>query len=308
MALAVAGIGPGDEVIVPAISFVATATAVARVGAIPVFVDIEGDTFNIDPARAAEAVTPQSAALCAVHFGGPMADMEALRALSIREEVPLVEDAAHAQGSEWKGRRAGGFGGWGSFSFQNGKVLTAGEGGAVVTDSDELAEALRGFANQGRRKGEGFFHHYTIGSNLRMTAWQAAVLTGQLEKLDAQIAARRRNDALLRELTADVPGLRWQKVLEPARVHSHYLMLGRTPDRDALCERLKQAGVPCTPFYPHALYGNPVFVDGYPCVAHACPVAEACVRDAFWLPHRVLMASEETIREIARVIREALAG
>ncbi len=125
MALEVMGIGAGDEVIVPAISFLSTATAVSRVGATPVFVDIEPYSFNMDPDRAAAAITSRTKALMAVHFGGPMANMDRLCALS----VPVIEDAAHSQGAEWNGRRAGSFGLVGSFSFQNGKVMTSGEGG-----------------------------------------------------------------------------------------------------------------------------------------------------------------------------------
>lgn len=299
--LEASGIGPGDEVIVPAISFVSTATSVNRVGATPVFVDIEPYTFNMDPARAAEAITPRTKAVIAVHFGGPLADMDRLSALCDQHNLMLIEDAAHAHGSEWRGRRAGSIGRWASFSFQNGKVLTAGEGGALTTNDDALAAEFRSLANQGRRTdGGGNFHHYRLASNLRLTGLQAAVLIGQLERLPEQIAIRKRHESLFRELTAKVEGLRLQEVPSQVTANSNYLLLGRSSQRQSLCARLAANEVPHTPFYPHPLYANPMYQSGkVPMRAHPCPNAEACIQDAFWLPHRVLHADSRTIREIA---------
>lgn len=309
-ALAVLGIGPGDEVIVPAISFISTATAVSRTGALPVFVDIEPETFNMDPERAAEAVTPRTKAILPVHFGGPLADMDRLGALAAEHGIPILEDAAHAHGSEWNGRRAGSIGVAGSFSFQNSKIMTAGEGGMLTSNDVGFAERARSFCNQGRRAGEGFFYHYTLATNCRITALQAAVLLAQLERLPEQICLREHNERLLRSELADIPGLRLQQAHRQVNVHSHYLLLGRIDERefgmtrDEFYRAITAEGVPCTPFYPHPLYGNPLYRDGG-CRAMPCPVAEACVRDAFWFPHRVLMGDEETTREIAAAIRRA---
>jgi dTDP-4-amino-4,6-dideoxygalactose transaminase len=308
MAMAAAGIGPGDEVIVPAISFVSTATAVSRAGAIPVFVDIEPHTFNMDPERAEAAVTPRTKAILPVHFGGPLADMDRIMDLASRRGLLVIEDAAHAHGSEWNGRRAGSFGISSVFSFQNSKVMTAGEGGILLTNDDGTADRARSFANQGRAAGQGWFHHYTLGSNYRITALQAAVLLAQFERLPAQIEVRRRSEEILRAELADLDGLTLQRTPAQVNAHSHYLLLGRIDaarfgiSRDAFHKALTGQGIPCTPFYPHPLYGNPMYLEGG-CRVEPCPVAEACVRDAFWLPHRVLMADEGTIREIAGVIR-----
>jgi len=311
MAFAVEGLGPGDEVIVPAISFVSTATAISRVGATPVFVDIEACSFNMDPARVEEAIGPRTRAIVAVHFGGPLANVDALLDICRRHGLALYEDAAHAQGAEWRGQRAGSFGRWGSFSFQNGKVLTAGEGGAVVTNDAGLAARFREFSNQGRRAdGVSAFHHYSLGTNFRLTALQAAVLTAQFERLPAQILQRQRAERLLRELTADVPGLVWQDVPKEVNVHSHYLLPGRIDaaryghTRNDFHRHLHANGVPCTPFYPHPLYGNPLYQAGG-CRIMPCPNSEAYVEDAFWLPHRVLMADDGTLRKVAEVIRGA---
>lgn len=307
-ALEVAGIGPGDEVIVPAISFISTATAVSRVGATPVFVDIEPYSFNMDPERARAAVTPKTRAIMVVHFGGPMASMDRLMELAQERKLILLEDAAHAQGSEWSGRRAGSFGLAGSFSFQNGKVMTSGEGGILTTNDAEFEVRARSFVNQGRRPGASFFHHFTLATNFRITALQAAVLLAQLERLPEQTTLRARNAKLLRNELAGVDGIAFQHVPAQAATHSHYLLPGRIDagrfgrTRDEFHRGLSEAGVPCTPFYPHPLYGNPLYQQGG-CRVEPCPVSEACVRDAFWLPHRLLMAGEETIREVAGIIR-----
>ena len=307
MAFAVEALGPGDEVIVPAISFVSTATALSRVGVTPVFVDIEPYSFNMDPVRVEEAIGPRTKGIVAVHFGGPLANMDALLAIAQRHGIHLYEDAAHAHGSEWRGQRAGSFGRWGSFSFQNGKVLTAGEGGEIVTNDAGLAQKFRNFSNLGRRHdGVSFYHHYTLGTNLRITGLQAAVLTAQMERLPAQIAHRQRAAGILRQLTADVPGLTWQQVPQEGNVHSHYLLPGRLrgKSRDAFHHHLQRHSVPCTPFYPHALYGNPLYQAGG-CRIMPCPHAEACVQDAFWLPHRVLLSDDETLHRVGEVIRSA---
>jgi len=308
MSMAAAGIGSGDEVIVPAISFISSATAVSRAGATPVFVDIEPFSFNLDPARAAAAVSPRTKAIMPVHFGGPMAHMDRLTALARERGLTVIEDAAHAHGSEWNGKRAGSFGLASIFSFQNSKVMTAGEGGILLTNDADFAERARSFANQGRQSGKGWFYHFTLASNYRITALQAAVLLAQLERLPQQIELRRRNEELLRSLLADLEGLVFQQVPPQARAHSHYLLLGRIDgarfgmSRDEFHQALTAQGIPCTPFYPHTLHGNPLYQKGG-CRVEPCPVAEASIRDAFWLPHRVLMADEETISEVAAVIR-----
>ncbi len=308
MALTAAGVGPGDEVIVPAISFISSATAISRVGATPVFVDIEPKTYNIDPIRTALAITERTKGIMAVHFGGPMAQMDRLLELGDAFRLPIFEDAAHAHGTGWNGRMAGSLGLFGSFSFQNGKVMTAGEGGIVITNDQALADRMREVANQGRRKdGASFFHHYSLGTNFRMTGLQAAVLIAQLERLPRQIELRQRNAAILREELAGVEEIFFQESPPESAAHCYYLLVGRTPRRDEFCARLKSHGVPVTPFYPHTLYENPLYLEPGSCVVHECPVAEQSIRDSFWLPHRVLMGDEETTRQLARVIREAVA-
>jgi dTDP-4-amino-4,6-dideoxygalactose transaminase len=309
LALAVLGVGPDDEVIVPAISFISTATAVSRVGAMPVFVDIEPWSFQMDPQRAREAITRRTKAILAVHFGGAMCRIDELQSICHEHGLVLLEDAAHAQGSEWRGQRAGSFGAAGSFSFQNGKVLCAGEGGMLVTSNEALAAKFRSLANQGRVPGRSFYEHEALGTNFRMTAFQAAVLLAQFERLDDQIAFRTANANALKHQLGDLAAIRWQEQGPEITRNSQYLILGRVASgrgaRDDLCRALETAGAPCTPFYPHTLYQNPVF-RREPCRVMPCPNAEACVTDAFWLPHRVLLADEQTIAELAGAIRRVL--
>jgi len=311
--LGLMGIGVGDEVIVPAISFIATATAVSRVGATPVFVDIEEDSYNIDPARVREAITPKTKAVMAVHFGGTICNVQALLAICGEHGITLLEDAAHAQGSEWKGRRAGSFGLAATFSFQNGKVLTAGEGGILITSDDDLAVRARSVANCGRIAGRSFYEHTHLGTNFRLTAFQAAVLLAQFERLPGQNAQRAANASLLCELTADLKQIVWQPQPAGQTDNPFYLLTGRLTggktSRDQFCRLLASSGVPCTPFYPHTLYRNPLYQnDGGACRVTPCPMAEARVLDAFWLPHRLFLAEPETIRQAAAVIAAAMDG
>jgi dTDP-4-amino-4,6-dideoxygalactose transaminase len=169
---------------------------------------------------------------------------------------------------------------------------------------------VRAIANTGRREGEGYFFHYTLGSNYRITALQAAVLIAQLERLPEQNLRRAKYAKVLREQTADIPGLTWQQVPEAAQVHTNYLMLGRIDaakfgaSRDDFHRHVTAVGIPCTPFYPHPLYGNPLYQAGR-CRIEPCPVAEECVTDAFWFPHRLLLGTHADARELAGILCEA---
>jgi len=309
MALEALGIGEGDEVIVPAISFISTATAVSRVRATPVFVDIESDTFNVDPRRVHEAISPKTRAIVPVHFGGPMADMDSLMQVAGEHGVPVIEDAAHAHGSEWNGQRAGSFGVFSSFSFQNSKVMTAGEGGILLSNDETLIDRAREILDIGRRKGEGWFFHYTLGTNYRITALQCAVLIAQLERLPEQNCRRMRNVNAIREELADVSGLHFQRVPRPALAHTNYLLLGWVDgDRGAFHRNLTAAGFPCTPFYPHTLYENPLYRERHNCRVMPCPNSEARITDAFWIPHRALLGDEMEAQALAAAPRTAAAA
>ncbi len=309
LALLAAGIGPGDEVIVPAHSFIATAAAVSRIGAVPVFADIEATTYNIDPERVAEAVSEKTAAAVVVHFGGAMADMDRLGDLAARHGLLLIEDAAHAHGAEWQGKRAGSFGLAGMFSFQNSKAMTAGEGGIVITGDEDLAAKARSIANAGRRPGRGWFEHFELGTNLRMTAMQAAILSRQLERLPLEIRRRERNNAAFEQELAGVDGLYLQEAPAGVSAQTLYLRPGRILEsafgigRDEFVAAMQAEGIPIRPFYPHPLYRNALF-QNYEHRAGACPVAEQSSRDSFWLPMNLFMGGEDDAADIARAMRK----
>lgn len=208
VALSAAGVGPGDEVVTTPYTFVATANSAISVGAVPVFADIDLDSYNIDPAEVEKAITPRTKAIMPVHMGGRPADLDALREIAARRGVRLVEDACQAWGSEWQGRRVGAIGNIGAFSFQSSKNITAGEGGIIVTNDEALAEAAWSLHNVGRVRGGLWYYHEIVGRNLRITEWQSAVLLAQLERLDEQTERREANAACLSECLSQIPGLR----------------------------------------------------------------------------------------------------
>ena len=312
IALHAGGIGPGDEVIVPAHSFIATASAVSRTGAIPVFVDIDRETYNISPDRILEAAGERTKAVIVVHFGGMMLDMDRIAEVAAQTNLIVIEDAAHVHGAEWHGKRAGSLGLAGTFSFQNSKVMTSGEGGLITTNDDDLAARARSFANCGRREGHGWFDHFTLATNYRMTGFQAAVLKAQIERLPEQIRLRETNGELLMR-SVRAPGVRFQTAPEGASVKSFYIVSAAIGEkefgvgRDDLVKALKAEGIPCAPFYSHPLYKNPMYQD----VAHrveACPVAEEVCGNSFWLPLKTLMGGEEDTLDVVRAIEKVHAA
>lgn len=205
MALEALGVGAGDEVIVPGLTFQATAAACVDVNACPVLVDIDPGTLCIDPNAVEAAVTPGTAAIIPVHLYCRMADMDAMTAIARKHGLALVEDCAHQHGSQWNGQGAGSIGDIGCFSMQESKVMTSGEGGAVVTNDKRLWERLYALRNCGRPLREGA---ETLQSgNYRLTEWQAAVLTAQLERLPEQTDRRDTNCRLLDQLLGDIPGV-----------------------------------------------------------------------------------------------------
>jgi len=190
VALAAMGIGPGDEVIVPNATFVASASAVLFAGALPVLVDVSADSYCIDPELAEAAITEHTKAIIAVHMGGRPADLDQLTAVARKYDIALLEDAAHAHGSEWRGQKVGTFGVGGTFSFQASKTMTAGEGGMIISNDDDFERLARSTHDCGRMPGEWFYSHYIYGSNYRLSEWQGAVLLAQLTRLDEQTARR----------------------------------------------------------------------------------------------------------------------
>ncbi|MGH3630664.1 MAG: DegT/DnrJ/EryC1/StrS family aminotransferase, partial [Sciscionella sp.] len=221
-ALLACDVGPGDEVIVPPITFAATATAVLRVGAVPVFSDIEGTFFNLDPRLIEEAVTPRTKAIIPVHFAGHPANMDELLRISQERGLILIEDCAHAHGAAWKGRKVGSFGSFGSFSFQQSKNMTAGEGGILVTNDASLAEKAWSIGNQGRLPTGAWYQHDSLGSNFRLTGFQAAVLNAQFARLPGQLSRRNENAERLSSALAQTGFFFPPQIAPEARPHAFH--------------------------------------------------------------------------------------
>jgi dTDP-4-amino-4,6-dideoxygalactose transaminase len=267
-----AGVEAGDEVIVPAVTFVATATAVLQVGAVPVFVDVDPGTYTIDPQAAAAAITPRTRCIAPVDYGGLPCDYDALIALGQRHGIPVVADCAHAHGSQWKGRGVGALTELGTFSFQQLKTITTGEGGIVLTDRDDLAERAYSYHHIGRLKGRPFYEHHVPASNLRMTEWQGAIGLAQLSRLEAQTETRERNsrrlaaglEALRRDGVGVAPLRRDERVTRWGFYMWHFKFLPEPWEgvtRDDFRRALRAEGVPNGTGHTQPLYRNPLFLD-----------------------------------------------
>lgn len=210
------GLGPGDEVIVPALTWIATAMAVIYVGAKPVFVDVEPDTLCIDPGQVAKAITPNTRAIIPVHLCGGMADMDRLMELARKHDIKVIEDCAHAQGGQWNGKGLGSIGDAGSFSFQQSKTISTGEGGAVITNDSNLMERMFRFkhigyaANSQQGKARSGPPEGLVCHNYRATEFQAVVLHKQLENLPSLTENRNRKAAFLTNLLEQIPGVKVQ--------------------------------------------------------------------------------------------------
>lgn len=300
LALRAAGIGPGDEVIVPAHTFIATAEAVSLVGARPVFVDVEPESRCIDPALVESAVTACTRAVIAVHIHGQMADLDAILPIARKHDLVVLEDAAQAHGAELRGRRAGSLGDFGCFSFYCSKNLGAyGEAGAVTTNNDGYAERLRLIRSHGDA---GRYEHVCLGTNGRMDEIQAAVLRVKLRRLDEWNEARRAHAARLSQLLAGLGvGL---PVEAPGRKHvyHHYAVL--VEDRDAVRQALAARGVGTGIHYPDPLHLQPPYRNlGY----HVgdLPVSERITSQVLSLPMYAELADTQ-IECIAECFRASL--
>ncbi|MFJ9847123.1 DegT/DnrJ/EryC1/StrS family aminotransferase [Kitasatospora sp. NPDC101155] len=318
LALQVMGVGPGHEVIVPAFTFISSSQAAQRLGAVAVPVDVDLDTYNIDVAAAAAAVTPRTKAIMPVHMAGLFADMDALGKLSADTGVPLLQDAAHAQGARWQGKRVGELGSIAAFSFQNGKLMTAGEGGAVLFPDEESYEL--GFLRHscGRARTDRHYIHQTSGSNMRMSEFSAAVLRAQLARIDDHTAIRDQRWELLSRLLGEIDGVVPQGTDPRADRNSHYMAMFRVPGiteeaRNELVDTLVEAGLPAFSAF-RAIYRTPAFWEmaapdtTVERLAELCPNTEAISAEGIWLHHRVLLASEEALHAAAEIITDAVAA
>jgi dTDP-4-amino-4,6-dideoxygalactose transaminase len=304
LAMMALGIGAGDEVITSTYSFFATAGCVARLGAKPVFADIDPVTYNIDPAAAAAAVTPRTRAIMPVHLYGQSADLGPLLDVATRAGVPLIEDAAQAFGAMYKGGMVGGFGRAGCFSFFPSKNLGAfGDGGLVTTNDDTLAASLRRMRVHGADRQ---YYHQVVGGNFRLDALQAAVLRVKLPHLAGWTEARRRNAARYDRLFADagLAGRVTVPVTVPDRHHIFNQYVVRVPNRDAVKAYLESRQAGCAIYYPVPFHEQACFAYlGYR--TGQFPRAEAAARETLALPIYGELTAEQQ-RYVVSAVAEAL--
>lgn len=334
-----AGVEAGDDVIVPAVTFVATATAVLQVGARPVFVDVDPRNYTIDPQAVEAAITERTRCIAIVDYGGMPCDYDAIIAIGKKHGIPVVADCAHAHGSQWKGRGVGALTELGTFSFQQFKALTTGEGGMVMSDDQELIERAYSYHHIGRIKGRPFYEHHVPSSNLRLTEWQGAIGLAQLSRFPQQVETREGNSRFLaaglarleREGVGVAPIHRDERVTRWGFYMWHFKFLperwGPSGEaggaggasgaggvtRDLFLKALRAEGVQGGTGHTQPLYKNPLFLKmGYSGVV--CPETERIhTTEAVSLGHRLFLGSEDDMQAILEAIqkiwehREALA-
>ena len=323
VALKAAGVKAGDEVIVPALTFMATAAAALSIATVPVFADVDPDTWCIDPDEIERAITEKTGAVVPVHLGSRMADMDRIMAIARRHGLKVIEDCAHMHGGYWQGKGAGSIGDLGCFSFQTTKLMTAGEGGIILTSNDELEERCQSYINCGRIRptDKHIGPQEALGWNYRMTEFQAAVLLVQLERLPEQVATRDRNTLYLTARLQEIEGVSTLREDERMTVRSGYgFVLRYQPEafgdrpRDSFVAALRAEGIPCYGAFYEPVYKSPLFAwrDGPVAVDYSgtrCPVAErAAYQEMVWLPHELFLGTREDMEDIAAAVEKVAAA
>ena len=333
LGLIAAGIEAGDEVIVPTYTFYSSASAVIESNAVPVFADIDLNSFNLDPQSVEAAVTRRTRAIIAVHFAGQPAEMTALAKIAKKYRLTLIEDAAHAHGATYRNRPAGSLGDLASFSFQSSKNLSSGEGGIITTNNETLAEGCRSLHNCGRIPSGMWYEHHLLAGNYRLGELQGALLNSQLERLDSQTETRDRNGQYLAARLRALPGVLPQHRPSSCTRHSYHLFMLRLDGslfgapRSAVVQALKAEGIPCSAGYAISLHRQPMFrnkafgpyLDGIKSKLNyrktECPNSDLiCEHQGIWIEQRAFLGSRSDMDDIARAFekvyesRDALSG
>ena len=323
------GIGPGDEVIVPPYTFIATVNAVLMFHALPIFVDTDPDTFQIDPGKIEGAITGRTALLMPVHLGGAAADLDAILRIAEQRHLPVVEDACQAHLGEWKGKKLGTYGATGCFSFQASKNLNSGEGGAVLTQDEELMEKCFVFHNNSRGRkaiGYDFAFHPLRGVNLRLTEFQASLLLAQMTRLEEQARIREQNAEFLTRLLQQIPGVCPARTYPGCTRNAYHLYMFRYRQdefaglpRRRFLKALEAEGIPASsgylplnqePFLTttlesrgyQAIYGKEVLAKWRE--RSHCPENDRLCAEAVWFTQNMLLASRTDMEQIAEAIRK----
>jgi dTDP-4-amino-4,6-dideoxygalactose transaminase len=316
-ALQAAGIRFGDEVVVPAYTWDGTATAVLFAGGVPVFADVDPDTYCLDPESARNAITPRTRAILPVHLAMRFAAMDGLMELARQHELKVIEDCAHAHGGEYRGQGAGAIGDLGCFSFQESKLMTAGEGGIVITSNLQYFEHLQSQVNCGRASLTDEYKQRVLGSNYRMTEFQAAMLIGQLVMLPEFAAKRARGAAALSDALSTIQNVRplpLQPDITKEAIYCYvfqYRPADSSVSRDLFVAALEAEGIPCDGRFYEPVYRSDLFhatpeicpqlKTDYSNVR--CPVSErAAYEEAVWLPQTALIGDDGDVEDVAAAV------
>lgn len=317
---------PGDEVIIPPYTFIATVNVVLRQFALPVFVDTDPETFQMDPDKLEAAITERTRAIIPVHLGGNVCDLDRILAIARRRGVPVIEDACQAHMAEWKSRKVGAFGATGCFSFQASKNLNSGEGGAMLTNDEALFERAYAFHNNGsglKAIGSNFTYAST-GHNLRLTEFQAALLLEQMARLDEQVRTRSANGAYLASLLAQIPGIRPARQYPGCTLNAFHLFMFRYDaaefsglSRDMFLKALRAEGIPASggysPLNTQPFVKNTLNSRGYQRLfpektlrewpeRTACPANSRLCSEAVWFTQNMLLGPRSDMDAIAAAI------
>lgn len=323
LALLAAGLQAEDEVIVPPYTFYATAAAVVEANMIPVFADIDLESFNLSPESVRGAITSRTRAIIPVHFAGQPADMDAINAIAREHQLLVLEDAAHAHGARWGETPAGSLGRIASFSFQSSKNLASGEGGIITTNDDVLAEACRSLHNCGRIPTGVWYEHHAISANYRLSELQGALLNAQLTRLEEQTETRDANARYLAARLEQLPGLYPQRRPERCTRHSVHLFMMRIDgeafgaSRGAVIAALHAEGIPCSAGYGYSLNHQPMFrnkafgpylhraVERLDYGAVHCPNSDLiCREQAIWFGQSMFLGTREDMDDIYRAFEK----
>ena len=324
--LAALGIGPGDEEIVPPYTFIATINAVLLMHAMPVFVDTDIETFQIDARKIEAAITARTRAIIPVHLGGSAADLDTILPIARGRNLPVLEDACQAHLSEWRGRKVGSHGIAGCFSFQASKNLNSGEGGAVITSDDALLETCYRFHNNSRGRGNNGadFSYTRTGANLRLTEFQAALLLSQMTRLEAQSKTRDRNAAYLTRRLGEIPGITPARMYEGCTRNAWHLYMFRYDSsqfsglsRAAFLKALAAEGIPASggysPLNTQPFLEETFATRGYKAIypvevlrgwrdRNRCPQNDRLCSEAIWLTQTMLLGPGRDMDDIADAV------
>ncbi len=312
--LKAAGVKAGDEVIVPPYTFIATASAVLMANAVPVFVDIDENTFNLNPNLIEDAITEKTKAIMPVHIAGNPADMDAIVAIGNKHGIPILEDAAQAHGAEWKGKKVGALGLGGIFSFQTSKNMSAGEGGAIVSNDEAFYETCFSYHNCGRTKGGAFYEHSFLGGNFRLNAMATSMLMPQIYTVVNDMALRDKNRKTLDDAIGQIEGLTINSAYEGTTREANHIYLTRYNSeafhgipREQFFKAMQAEGVYTymgyTPLYREKLfvtdYEEYPWLKGYDYGSIHMPVTERLAdTEAVWLKQNHLLGEEQDIQDI----------